>query len=612
MRAALCRGGAAADYCSPPPSPWRGRPPPRSRPSRCSPPHRIARSASTAWSTPARTSAPRCTWAAASGTRSSTGERCPASGSPRWTPAPGALLPWAPGTNGTVFALTASGSSLYVSGKFTTVAGQPRAGLADVSLTTGTVGPLRHTVQGVGYALATGGGRLYLGGTFTAVDGRAVRNLAAFRLTDGAFDTAFRGEADGQVKALTVAGSRLYVGGTFRRLNGADNTARLAALRPTDGLLDPGFRPATPYGVGALTVTPDRVYAGLAGPGGRVAAYRPDGGLDWSTVTDGDVQAITHLRGVVYAGGHFTVACPQPSRTATSWCPATLRSQPKLVAFDATTGSLLDWNPRSNGNWGVLTMNANATLAHNRGRRRVHRLRRHQPAALRPVPHPVCLRLWRPVPAVAFDNGRRIGGTGGAGIPAPPPRLRVDVGSWAVGGPSGSRGAGSEQCHPISCRSPQSAQCQPESPRARGPCQMQIGWSGVTVIVEFDLVEPGEVAVGAGHDGVVLGPRRLVGQDPDIGPAPLALETNLHRLAGAQVAPPRERRSDQQDTLMRGVGDRGTAAGVRTDPDGRSWGFCAAPGRRCGTAMIDSRSGLGYTSGPVRTGRSAVGVGAHT
>ena len=60
----------------------------------------------------------------------------------------------------------------------------------------------------------------------------------------------------------------------------------------------------------------------------------------------------------MYAGGHFDVACETPSRTATSWCPAPLRSQPKLVALNPETGRLLDWNPRSNGKWGVLTLTA--------------------------------------------------------------------------------------------------------------------------------------------------------------------------------------------------------------------------------------------------------------
>jgi hypothetical protein len=197
-----------------------------------------------------------------------------------------------------------------------------------------------------------------VGGTVSAVDGRAVRNLAAFRLAGGALDTAFPGAADGPVKALAVAGSRLYVGGEFRSLNGAAGTARLGALHLADGKVDATFRPATPYAAFALTVTADKVFAGLAGPGGRVAAYRPTGELLWSTVTDGDVQALTSLKGTVYAGGHFTVACETPSRTAISWCPAPLRNQPKLAALNPDTGRLLDWNPGSNGKWGVLTLTA--------------------------------------------------------------------------------------------------------------------------------------------------------------------------------------------------------------------------------------------------------------
>ncbi|GAB1694153.1 hypothetical protein [Krasilnikovia sp. M28-CT-15] len=274
----------------------------------------------------------------------------------------GELLPWAPVADGTVFGLTAAGTSLYITGKFKTVGGQARPGLAAVSLKTAAVGTLKHTISGTGNVLTAGGGRLFLGGAFSAVDGRAEKNLAAFRLTDGTLDTTFRGDADGQVKALAVGGSRLYVGGGFKRLNGANNTARLGALALADGQVDAGFRPGTPYPVGALALTADRVFAGQGGPGGRVAAYRPDGGFLWSSVTDGDVQAMTYLRGVVYAGGHWDVACPKPSATAISWCPATLRSQPKLVALDAATGFLQDWNPRSNGKWGVLTMDANALL----------------------------------------------------------------------------------------------------------------------------------------------------------------------------------------------------------------------------------------------------------
>ncbi|GAA4935810.1 hypothetical protein [Actinoplanes utahensis] len=274
----------------------------------------------------------------------------------------GSLLPWAPAADDAVTALTAAGKSLYVTGEFSAVSGQSRPGIADIDLASGAVGTLRHTVKGTGHAIATAGGRLFLGGSFSTVDGRPARNLAAFRLSDGAPDTAFDAGADGKVLVLTVSGARLYVGGAFKSLSGTGGTPRLAALRLSDGKPDRSFRPQTPYPVFALTTVGDRVYAGLAGAGGRVTAYRPDGGLVWSSVTDGDVQAITHLKGAIYAGGHFTVACPEPSRTATSWCPKEQRRQPKLGAWDPATGHLLGWNPNSNGKWGVLTLTANPKL----------------------------------------------------------------------------------------------------------------------------------------------------------------------------------------------------------------------------------------------------------
>jgi hypothetical protein len=273
----------------------------------------------------------------------------------------GKLLPWAPLSDGTVMALAVAGRSLYLTGRFTAVGGKPRNGLAAVSLADGDVGSLAHDIRGTGQALAAAGGRLYVGGDFHGVDKRPARNLAAFRLSDGSLDTGFRGGADALVRVLNADGGRVYVGGDFKRVNGTAGTARLAALRASDGQVDRDFRPGTPYPVFALTVTSGRVFAALGGPGGRVVAYKPDGKHLWSSVTDGDVQAIAYLNGVVYAGGHFTVACPQISRTPTSWCPTDQRKQPKIGAWDPATGRLLGWNPRSNGRWGVLTIDADPT-----------------------------------------------------------------------------------------------------------------------------------------------------------------------------------------------------------------------------------------------------------
>src|SRR5450755_4943999 len=83
-----------------------------------------------------------------------------------------------------------------------------------------------------------------------------------------------------------------------------------------------------------------------------------------------------------------------------------------------------------------------------------------------------------------------------------------------------------------------SARRQPEGPGARGPGQLEVGRVRVTVLIEADLVELGEVAVVARHDGVVLGNAGLVGEDLNVGRSPLAFEPDVHRLTGAEVAAP--------------------------------------------------------------------------
>jgi outer membrane protein assembly factor BamB len=274
----------------------------------------------------------------------------------------GALLPWAPVTNATVRALTAAGSWLYIAGGFERVGGQPRAGLSNVDLRTGAVGPLRHTVQGTPYALANAAGRLYLGGRVSGIDGRPVPNLAAFSLATGALDPTFRAGTDEKVEALTVGGTRLYVGGRFGRLDGVAAAARLGAVRLTDGRLDTSFHAAAPYWVSSIALGAGAVYAGLGGPGGRTIAYRMDGRPLWTATTDGDIQALAYLDGVVYAGGHFDRACTRAVATPTSWCSATVVSRLKLTALDPATGRLLPFNPRVTGVYGVTAMSADPRL----------------------------------------------------------------------------------------------------------------------------------------------------------------------------------------------------------------------------------------------------------
>src|SRR5664279_1043196 len=101
-----------------------------------------------------------------------------------------------------------------------------------------------------------------------------------------------------------------------------------------------------------------------------------------------------------------------------------------------------------------------------------------------------------------------------------------------------------------------SAWGEPERPSAGGPGKVKVGRFRLAGLVHTDLVELRELAVVARHHSIVLDDAGLIGHDRNVGPSPLALQAYVHRLAGAQVASPPERRADQQRTIMTGIGDR--------------------------------------------------------
>lgn len=162
------------------------------------------------------------------------------------------------GPDGTVMALTVSGTRLYIGGSFTNYDGTPRPRLAAVDATTGALEPgfgSAGAPDGTVYALAASGGRLYLGGSFTSYAGTARARIAAVNATTGAIDTGFSPGTgvNNRVDALVVTATRLYLGGYFSTYNGVARS-RIAAADPTTGLLDAGFDPGTGFGIGIGSV----------------------------------------------------------------------------------------------------------------------------------------------------------------------------------------------------------------------------------------------------------------------------------------------------------------------------------------------------------------------
>ncbi|HEY2795458.1 MAG TPA: hypothetical protein VGJ28_24060 [Micromonosporaceae bacterium] len=275
----------------------------------------------------------------------------------------GALLSWAPSANGEVDAMAVDPAThnVYIGGAFSAINGTQRDSLAEVS-SSGVLAAFKHSVSGSPMALAVGHGLLYLGGHITSVDSTARANLAAFTLSSGALSKSWAPTADDVVRAITPDGSRVYLGGKFHKIDGVSGTAKLAAVNPTTGVRDATFKPSVAILVYSIAVGPNGIFAAEGGQGGRAIEYTTSGAITWTFTTDGDVQALTYLNGVVYVGGHFDNACKSASTGVHGFCIDGSISRVKLAAVDADTGTITAWNPTGNGIHGVFAMAASSTL----------------------------------------------------------------------------------------------------------------------------------------------------------------------------------------------------------------------------------------------------------
>jgi hypothetical protein len=272
--------------------------------------------------------------------------------------ATGALLPWNPNVSGTVRAIDVVGSTAYLGGSFTSVGGAGRRNLAAVDA--GSAGAVQAWNPSAGNEVLDIGhinGTLYVGGDFTTVAGSSRTRLAAFDTSSGSL-TSWAPSADGLVKALSVTadGSKVIVGGDFTHINGTSQS-HIAALDPSTGAPLP-WATHVSYSVIDLDADANGVFVGGGGAGGNFAGLDPStGARQWIGGTNGNVQAITVVGGVVYVGGHYGNYCGQVAGAHTCGHPT---SRPKLLAVDEGTGTLLPWNPGANSSLGVFALAGDA------------------------------------------------------------------------------------------------------------------------------------------------------------------------------------------------------------------------------------------------------------
>lgn len=267
--------------------------------------------------------------------------------------ATGAPTSFRPRINGTVKALALSPDRkvLYVGGDFTAIGSHHRINVAAFSTSTGKLTSFAPRVSGGSVdAIAASSTGVYLGGTITAVDGQP-RTFAA-KVTLRGKVTTWAPELDGWVRALLISPdkTRIFLGGGFHHVNGvafeALGSVNLTngANRPFQDGLIPTYKPGEFSQVTSFSTNGTLIFAGAEGTGPGVfdgtLAFRPDTGNEvWRNTCLGATQSVLYLRGVLYKASHAHDCSSAGGfgQIPPFWQPH------RLLAEDPATGQLRAW-----------------------------------------------------------------------------------------------------------------------------------------------------------------------------------------------------------------------------------------------------------------------------
>jgi hypothetical protein len=288
----------------------------------------------------------------------------------------GAVNPMAPQFDGTVWALAASGSSVYVGGAFTHVNGVARRGLVKLDAATGAIDPTFNPVIKWGKVteIRLAGGRLFVAGTFP-------KKLAALDPTTGA-DTGYLSLGiTGSVAsnagathiyrfAINPAGTRLVAIGNFTTVAGEPRRQAFMLRLGSPATLSPWHPPALdlpcsstkiPVYLRDVDFSPDGSYFVFAASGNtprsgdlfkavcdaasrfETADESGTAAPSWINYTGGDTLHSVAATGVaVYAQGHQRWMDNPFGR---GFAGQGAVSRPGIAAIDPVTGKTLSWNP---------------------------------------------------------------------------------------------------------------------------------------------------------------------------------------------------------------------------------------------------------------------------
>lgn len=201
------------------------------------------------------------------------------------------VVPYSGFNHGTVSALQAVGTTIYVGGSFAGAGGQTRNSLAAVDTVQGLAtawNPAPDSYSGVFSMVAVANGPIYVAGSFGSIGGSFEQGgVAALDPVTGNA-TPWKIDADGSTEAVMPAGDKVYVGGTFRTVNGNPHP-NIVVVDATTGM-----------------------------------------DLPWDPAIDLYVQGFALADNVLYVTGPFYTAGGQ--------------SRNGIAAFNATTGQLSAWD----------------------------------------------------------------------------------------------------------------------------------------------------------------------------------------------------------------------------------------------------------------------------
>ncbi|WP_281423668.1 PKD domain-containing protein [Microbacterium flavum] len=241
-----------------------------------------------------------------------------------YTLSTGVMTSWNPGANGAIKSIVASpdGSTVYVGGTFTTIAGVSRSRIAAFNAATGAILPWNPAANGPVSDIAVRGTTVWLGGDFSYVGGASRVRIASVSASTAKalpFTATLAGGYGVRAVVVDPSGSKVVVAGSFESANGSTNPGRgMAALDAVSGATVPWAvnslirNAGTKAAMYSLYSDGDSVYGtgydfGGGPEDGFEGVFRAnwsDGSLVWLQDCHGDDYSVAVSSGVVYSASH--------------------------------------------------------------------------------------------------------------------------------------------------------------------------------------------------------------------------------------------------------------------------------------------------------------------